>query len=74
LLGRRLRSKKFQLPPPHPKQEKRVKVTVRFSAEARLQPFYLTVGSRIESAHPDVLLEKWILPPCRVRGGGQGGV
>ncbi|KAL3761691.1 hypothetical protein ACHAW5_004255 [Stephanodiscus triporus] len=55
--------------PPGPKQEKRVKVTVRYSAEAGLRPFYLTVANRIKSAHPDVLLEKRILP----RAGSEGG-
>lgn len=43
-------------------QEKRVKVTIRYSADAGLRPFYLTVASRIKSAHPDVILEKRILP------------
>ncbi|KAL9190636.1 hypothetical protein ACHAXT_000342 [Thalassiosira profunda] len=43
-------------------QEKRVRVTVRYSAEAGLRPFYLTVASRIKSTYPDVLLEKRILP------------
>ena len=57
--------------PPHPipNQEKRVKVTVRYSAEAGLRPFYLTVANRIKNAHPDVLLEKRILP----RVGSEGG-
>ncbi|KAL3804329.1 hypothetical protein HJC23_011257 [Cyclotella cryptica] len=44
-------------------QEKRVKVTIRYSAGSGLRPFYLTVASRIKSTHPDVLLEKRILPP-----------
>ena len=44
-------------------KEKRVKVTIRYSAAAGLRPFYLTVASRIKSTHPDVLLEKRILPP-----------
>lgn len=53
-------------------QEKRVKVTVRYSAEAGLRPFYLTVANEIKSAHPDVLLEKRILPPASGGGGGMG--
>ena len=53
---------------PYSKQEKRVKVTVRYTAEAGLRPFYLTVANRIKLAHPDVLLEKRILP----RAGGDG--
>ena len=59
------------LPPPRPKQEKRVKVTVRYSAEAGLRPFYLTVANRVKSAHPDVLLEKRILPRAGSEGGGE---
>lgn len=43
-------------------QEKRVKVTIRYSASAGLRPFYLTVADRIKSYHPDVLLERRILP------------
>jgi hypothetical protein len=43
-------------------QEKRVRVSIRYSADAGLRPFYLTVASRIKSAHPDVILEKRILP------------
>ena len=53
---------------PYSKQEKRVKVTVRYTAEAGLRPFYLNVANRIKLAHPDVLLEKRILP----RAGGDG--
>jgi len=43
-------------------QEKRVKVTIRYSASAGLRPFYLTVADKIKSYHPDVLLERRILP------------
>lgn len=43
-------------------QEKRIKVTIRYSADAGLRPFYLTVASRIKSQHPDIILEKRILP------------
>ncbi|KAL7532459.1 hypothetical protein ACHAWF_004140 [Thalassiosira exigua] len=55
-------------------QEKRVKVTVRYSAEAGLRPFYLTVASQIKSTHPDVLLEKRILPPVGFDAGGDEAV
>mmetsp|Transcript_38053 Transcript_38053/g.77724 ORF Transcript_38053/g.77724 Transcript_38053/m.77724 type:complete len:316 (+) Transcript_38053:131-1078(+) len=43
-------------------QEKRVKVTIRYSASAGLRPFYLTVADKIKNYHPDVLLERRILP------------
>jgi hypothetical protein len=36
-----------------------------------LRPFYLTVANRIKSAHPDVLLEKRILPRAGSEGGGE---
>ena len=48
---------------PYYAQEKRVRVTIRYSAEAGLRPFYLTVANQIKATHPDVLLEKRILPP-----------
>jgi len=43
-------------------QEKRVKVTIRYSASAGLRAFYLTVADKIKNYHPDVLLERRILP------------
>jgi len=41
-----------------------VKVTIRYSAEAGLRPFYLTVANQIKATHPDVSLERRILPPA----------
>ncbi|KAL7466340.1 hypothetical protein ACHAXS_006656 [Conticribra weissflogii] len=55
-------------------QEKRVKVTIRYSANAGLRPFYLTVANQIKSTHPDVLLEKRILPPIGSDAGGDGAI
>eukprot|EP00578_Thalassiosira_sp_NH16_P018210 CAMPEP_0181114272 /NCGR_PEP_ID=MMETSP1071-20121207/20791_1 /TAXON_ID=35127 /ORGANISM="Thalassiosira sp., Strain NH16" /LENGTH=328 /DNA_ID=CAMNT_0023198363 /DNA_START=144 /DNA_END=1131 /DNA_ORIENTATION=- len=52
-------------------QEKRVKISIRYSAEAGLRPFYLTVANQIKSTHPDVLLEKRILPPVGSDAGGE---
>lgn len=43
-------------------QEKRVKVTIRYSASSGLRPFYLTVADKIKSYHPDVLLERRVVP------------
>jgi hypothetical protein len=51
-------------------QEKRVKVTIRYSAAVGLRPFYLTVADRIKSYHPDVLLERRILPKPGSKAGG----
>ena len=56
------------------KQEKRVKVTIRYSAEAGLRPFYLTVANKIKSTYPDVLLEKRILPPVGSDAGGEDAI
>jgi len=50
------------------KREKRVKVAIRYSASSGLRPFYLTVANRITSAHPDVLLEKRIIPASSETG------
>ena len=36
-----------------------------------MRPFYLTVANRVKSAHPDVLLEKRILPRAGSEGGGE---
>lgn len=55
-------------------QEKRVKVTIRYSAEAGLRPFYLTVASQIKSTHPDVLLEKRLLPPLGSKHGADDAI
>lgn len=55
-------------------QEKRVKVTIRYSAYAGLRPFYLTVADQIKSYHPDVLLERRILPKVGSDAGGDGAV
>lgn len=51
-----------------------MKVTIRYSAEAGLRPFYLTVANQIKSTHPDVLLEKRILPPVGSDAGGEEAV
>ena len=51
-------------------QEKRVKVTIRYSTSAGLRPFYLTVADRIKSYHPDVLLERRVLPKVGSDAGG----
>ena len=47
--------------PPFPK-EKRVVVTILFTENAGLRPFFLTVAQRIKAAHPDVFIEKRVLP------------
>ena len=53
-------------------QEKRVKVTIRYSASSGLRPFYLTVADKIKSYHPDVLLERRVVPKVGSDAGEQG--
>ena len=55
-------------------QEKRVKVTIRYTASSGLRPFYLTAADRIKSYHPDVLLERRILPKVGSDAGEQGAI
>lgn len=53
-------------------QEKRVKVTIRYSASSGLRPFYLTVADKIKSYHPDVLLERRVVPTVGSDASDQG--
>lgn len=46
-------------------QEKRVVVTISFTERAGLRSFFLTAAQRIKIAHPDVLIEKKVLPSTR---------
>lgn len=39
-------------------QKKRVPVTIRYSAESGLKPYYLTVAKRVKDQYPDVLIER----------------
>eukprot|EP00574_Skeletonema_japonicum_P009087 CAMPEP_0201716264 /NCGR_PEP_ID=MMETSP0593-20130828/2282_1 /ASSEMBLY_ACC=CAM_ASM_000672 /TAXON_ID=267983 /ORGANISM="Skeletonema japonicum, Strain CCMP2506" /LENGTH=272 /DNA_ID=CAMNT_0048206025 /DNA_START=33 /DNA_END=851 /DNA_ORIENTATION=+ len=55
-------------------QEKRVKVTIRYSASSGLRPFYLTVADKIKSYHPDVLLERRVVPKVGSDAGEQGAI
>lgn len=43
-------------------KEKRVVVTISFSADSGLRPFYLTTAKLIKESFPDVLIEKRVLP------------
>jgi len=43
-------------------QDKRVVVTIRYSGESGLRPFFLTVAKKIKDVHPDVIVERRILP------------
>ena len=39
-------------------QGKRVVVTIRYSGEAGLKPYFLTAAKKIKASHPDVILER----------------
>jgi hypothetical protein len=43
-------------------QEKRAVVTIRYSGEAGLKPYFLTMAKKIKASHPDVIVERRILP------------
>ena len=43
-------------------QDKRVVVTIRYSGGAGLKPYFLTVAKKLKQSHPDVVLERLILP------------
>jgi hypothetical protein len=43
-------------------QDKRVVVTIRYSGESGLRPYFLTVAKKLKQSHPDVLVERRILP------------
>jgi hypothetical protein len=42
--------------------QKRVPVAIRYSSDAGLKPYFLTVAKKIKDMHPDVILDKCILP------------
>jgi hypothetical protein len=43
-------------------QERRVVITIRYAENAGWKPYYLTAIKKIKARHPDVLLEKRVLP------------
>lgn len=45
-------------------------VSVRYSAESGLKPYFLTVAKRVKDTFPDVLLERVILPKVEVGESG----
>ena len=51
-------------------QSKRVPVSIRYSADSGLKPYFLTVAKRIKETFPDVLLERVILPKMDIGESG----
>jgi hypothetical protein len=43
-------------------QEKRAVVTIRYSGDAGLKPYFLTIAKKLKQAHPDIVIERRILP------------
>ena len=43
-------------------QERRVVITVRYTQDSGLKPYFLTVAKKIKSSHPDVIIERKVLP------------
>ena len=39
-------------------QQKRVPVTIRYSTESGLKPYYLTVAKRVKDQYPDVIIDR----------------
>ena len=55
-------------------QEKRVVVTIQYSGESGFRPYFLTVAKKIKASHPDVIIERRILPPVVADANGGGAV
>eukprot|EP00980_Cylindrotheca_fusiformis_P019559 scaffold6784_cov108-Cylindrotheca_fusiformis.AAC.1 len=58
-------------------QSKRVPVTIRYSAESGLKPYFLTVAMKIKEAYPDVTFDRIVLPKMQLSdssGKGHDGV
>eukprot|EP00428_Durinskia_dybowskii_P014421 CAMPEP_0170219276 /NCGR_PEP_ID=MMETSP0116_2-20130129/9318_1 /TAXON_ID=400756 /ORGANISM="Durinskia baltica, Strain CSIRO CS-38" /LENGTH=247 /DNA_ID=CAMNT_0010469939 /DNA_START=298 /DNA_END=1041 /DNA_ORIENTATION=- len=50
-------------------QSKRVPVAIRYSADSGMKPYFLTVAKKLKEAHPDVILDRVILPKVEVGDG-----
>lgn len=57
----------------HIPKNKRVPVQIRYSAESGMKPYFLTVAKKIKENHPDVILNKIVLPK-EEGSGGEGDV
>lgn len=50
-------------------QSKRVPVAIRYSADSGMKPYFLTVAKKLKEAHPDIILDRVILPKVEVGDG-----
>jgi hypothetical protein len=53
-------------------QDKRVVVTVQYSGDSGLRPYFLTVAKKLKASHPDVIIERRILAEGSGSEGGGG--
>lgn len=49
-------------------QDKRVVVTIRYSQNAGLRPYFLTVAKKLKASHPDTVIDRRILPGAEESG------
>ena len=47
-------------------KDKRVSITIRYTDDSGLKPYYLTVAKKIKESYPDVRLTKDILPAAEI--------
>lgn len=52
-------------------QDKRVVLAIRYSGESGLRPYFLTVAKKLKQSHPDVIVERRILPKAEVEATGE---
>jgi hypothetical protein len=43
-------------------QERRVVITVRYTQDSGLKPYFLTVAKKLKATHPDIIIERKLLP------------
>ncbi len=44
-------------------------MAIRYSADSGMKPYFLTVAKRLKETHPDIILDKVILPKVEVGDG-----
>lgn len=52
-------------------QSRRVPVAIRYSADSGMKPYFLTVAKKLKDSHPDIILDKVILPKIMPTGDGK---
>ena len=52
-------------------KSRRVPVVIRYSADSGMKPYFLTVAKKLKDSHPDIILDKVILPKIMPTGDGK---